>query len=53
MGRPGYSSFQESVPKIAGVLIFPDITAIKPLTLVRNVLGRNTFLSKTCNMDVI
>ena len=44
MGRLGYSSFQESVPKIAGVLIFPDITVIKPLTLVRDVLGRNASL---------
>jgi len=53
VGRLGYSSFQESVPKIAGVLIFPAITVIKPLTLLRDVLGWNTFLSKTCNMDVI
>lgn len=53
MGRLGYWSFQESVPKIAGVLIFPDITDIKPLTLLRDVLRWNTFLSKTCNIDVI
>ena len=52
MGRLGYSSFQESVPKIAGVLIFRDIL-MKPLTFVRDVLGRYKFTSKTCNMDVI
>lgn len=53
MGRLGYSSFQESVPKIAGVLIFPDITRMETLTLVRDVLGRYKFPSKTCNMDAI
>jgi len=53
VGRLGYSSFQESVPKIAGVLIFPDITRMETLTLVRDVLGRYKFPSKTCNMDAI